>query len=33
MDHAIVFALGTAFFLALRDVFGRMAMRGVDPLL
>lgn len=33
VDTAIVYALGTAFFLALRDIFGRMAMRGIDPVL
>ncbi len=33
MDVAIVYALGTAFFLALRDIFGRMALRDIDPVL
>ncbi len=33
MDIAIVYSLGTAFFLALRDIFGRMAMRGIDSVL
>ena len=33
MDIAIVYALGTAFFLALRDIFGRMATHDIDPVL
>ena len=33
MDIAIVYALGTAFFLAFRDIFGRMAMRDIDSVL
>lgn len=33
MDLAILYALGTAFFLAFRDIFGRMAMRGIDSVL
>ncbi len=33
MDIAMVYALGTAFFLALRDIFGRLATRDIDPVL
>ncbi len=33
MDIALVYALGTAFFLALRDIFGRMATHDIDPVL
>lgn len=33
MDIALAYALGTAFFLALRDVFGRMATHDIDPVL
>ena len=30
---AAVFALSAAFLLALRDTFGRLAVRGIDPVL
>lgn len=33
MEIAIVFALGTALFLALRDIFARLGMQGIDPVL
>ncbi len=33
MDIALVYAMGTAFFLALRDIFGRMATHDIDPVL
>lgn len=33
MDIAIAYALGTAFFLALRDIFGRMATHDIDSVL
>ncbi len=30
-DYVVLIALGAAFLLALRDTFGRLAMRGIDP--
>ena len=33
MQVAVFFALGGAILLALRDIFGRLAMRGIDPVL
>jgi uncharacterized membrane protein len=33
MGSAMVFALLAAVFLALRDIFGRQAMRQLDPVL
>lgn len=33
MQVAVFFAIGGAFLLALRDIFGRLAMRGIDPVL
>lgn len=33
MQVAVVFALSGAFLLSLRDIFGRLAMRGIDPVL
>ncbi len=31
MDAGVIYALIAAFFLALRDIFGRMATRDIDP--
>lgn len=30
-NYVVLIALGAAFLLALRDTFGRLAMRGIDP--